>query len=883
MPARSHCRAIMKLTLPPGMRSPTGLLVALLLLALLATVWFKPTFLLGDGQAVAEQEREALLAEGRGFVQRPAETIALLRAELAAIAALDDVRTSLAAPAETREALAARLGAGLKNVRVLRILQPGHYELDVRKNPPLTYAALELLRSAEVSGRSPPVELVAAGTPDEHLLMVERVTDAEGKLLGFLQVAWDTVVVQGWAAALAERRGYEEIRQPIPGAPPVVLLRDGGLGAPSSTEPVLLPISDSRLLLVLWPANALPLGATPLPSGDLVWVLGLAGLVLFAVLLALWRVRQGSPRQPVSRGQSVVFDGAVRAVLSGRHPGLERLLPALPAGVRVEPPADAPHPPERDARPAEAPALFKPDLALDGSSPEAVADLASSVVQGMHEHLADTGLTIDFSDFESTTQEFAATADAGSMATAEEEVERVPRSLFRAYDIRGIAGEELTEDVAYAIGRALGSEAEVRGQSSVVVARDGRLSSPELTQAVIEGLMDTGREVIDIGLAPSPVLYFATHYLDTRTGIMVTGSHNPAEWNGFKLVLDGETLSGAAVEGLRLRINRGEYHTGKGRRVQANMLPEYIRRVSEDIPVALTRPFNIVVDAGNSVAGLVAPPLLRALGHDVVELNCEVDGNFPSHDPDPSQAENLLELQGRVMAEDADFGLAFDGDGDRLGFVAENGEIVWADQLLMLLARDVLTRCPGAPVLFDVKCSRALERVVSAAGGRPVMTRTGHSFIRAEMKALDAPLGGELSGHIFVGERWYGFDDAFYAAARLIEVLMAMPGPASQVFASLPTAYTTPELRVALPTDAPAGIMAKVLARASELDGEPVTLDGLRVNYPDGWGLVRASTTSAGLVLRFEGDTPEALARIETRFRDFLKAIEPTLDLPPSS
>ncbi len=873
----------MKFPLPPGMRSPSGPLVALLLLALLAAVWFTPPFLSGDGQAAAEQERQALLAEGRGFAQRPAETIALLRAELAAIAALDEVRAALAGPIETREALAARLGAELKNVRVLRILQPGHYELDTRNNPPLTYAALELLRSAEVSGRSPPVELVAAGTPDEHLLMIERVTDAEGKLLGFIQVAWDTVVVQGWAAALAERRGYEEIRQPIPGAPPVVLLRDGGLGAPSSTEPVLLPISDSRLLLVLWPANARPLGVAPLLGGDLLWVLGLAGLLLLAVLAALWWVRRGGPGQQVARGQSVVFDGAVRAVLSGRHPGLERLLPALPAGVRVEPPADAPHPQAQDARPAEAPVLFKPDLALDGSSPEDAEDPSRTVIQGMHEHLADSGLTIDFSDFESATQEFAATGDAGSMATAaEEEVERVPRSLFRAYDIRGIAGEDLTEDVAYAIGRALGSEAEVRGQSSVVVARDGRLSSPELTQAVIEGLMDTGREVIDIGLAPSPVLYFATHYLDTRTGIMVTGSHNPAEWNGFKLVLDGETLSGAAVEGLRLRINRGEYHTGKGRRVQANMLPEYIRRVSEDIPVALTRPFNIVVDAGNSVAGLVAPPLLRALGHDVVELNCEVDGNFPSHDPDPSQAENLLELQGRVMAEDADFGLAFDGDGDRLGFVAENGEIVWADRLLMLLARDVLTRCPGAPVLFDVKCSRALERVVSAAGGRPVMTRTGHSFIRAEMKALDAPLGGELSGHIFVGERWYGFDDAFYAAARLIEVLMAAPGPASQVFASLPTAHATPELRIALPTDVPAGIMAKVLARASELGGEPVTLDGLRVNYPDGWGLVRASTTSAGLVLRFEGDTPEALARIETRFRDFLKAIEPTLDLPPS-
>jgi phosphomannomutase / phosphoglucomutase len=585
-----------------------------------------------------------------------------------------------------------------------------------------------------------------------------------------------------------------------------------------------------------------------------------------------------------------VFDGAVRAVLSGRHHGLERLLPALPPGVKVAPPEEAPR-----ARGAKAAAG---DAASDAPAATAIhatpqengievfdpaEETASSVVQKVSDHLTESAVMIDFGAFESATQEFDLDLTGGSEASADaapEEVERAPRTLFRAYDIRGIAGEELTEDVAYAVGRALGSEAEARGQGSVVVARDGRVSSPELAEAVIQGLIDTGREVIDIGLAPTPVLYFATHYLDARTGIMVTGSHNPAQWNGFKLVLDGETLSGEAVEGLRQRINRGEYCQGNGKRVQANMLSEYIRRVSEDIPVALTRPFNIVVDAGNSVAGLVAPPLLRALGHDVVELNCEVDGTFPNHDPDPSQAENLLDLQGRVMAEDADFGLAFDGDGDRLGFVAENGEIIWADRLLMLLAADVLSRRPGAPVLYDVKCSRALERVVTQAGGRPVMTRTGHSFIRAQMKEMDAPLGGELSGHIFVGERWYGFDDALYAAARLIEILMSRSEPASEVFASLQTGHATPELRMPMEAERARAVMEQVLARAGELGGEPITLDGLRVNYPDAWGLLRASTTMAGLVARFEGDTPESLAQVQVRFATLLASIDPTLELP---
>lgn len=862
---------------------PLHFLAALLLLCLVAIGF---TGVIGplpwyDDEAAAAQQREILLSQGRLLVQEPGRALARLRGEVAAIAGLDEVRVALAGPIEARAALGTRLGAGLAGCRVLRILPAGHNDLDLHSEPALTYAALELLRAAEVSGQSPPMEVIGAGTPEAHLLMIQRVTNPEGQLLGFVQVAWDVAFIQEWVKVLASRPGQEEIRQPVPGGSPLILLREGGTATPALPPPVSVPIPDSRLTLAIWPAVDAPAGLPALPVDGLTLLLGLGGLVLFIVLAALRRGWRRGQWQGVGAGggQSVVFDGAVRAVLSGRHPGLERLLPALPAGIRVAPLVEAEH--AAAPLPGAAPALEQPDFVLDGSSPGDPDEPSHSQVQGIGEHLTASPLTIDFSAFESATQEFAVDGGAPpAPAGAEDEVERVPRSLFRAYDIRGIAGEELTEDVAYAVGRALGSEAEIRGQSSVVVARDGRLSSPELAEAVVQGLIDAGREVIDIGLAPSPVLYFATHYLDTRTGIMVTGSHNPAPWNGFKLVLDGETLSGDAVEGLRRRINRGEYHTGSGRRVQANMLSEYIRRVSEDIPVALVRPFNIVVDAGNSVAGLVAPPLLRALGHDVVELNCEVDGHFPNHDPDPSQAENLVDLQGRVLAEDADFGLAFDGDGDRLGFVAENGEIIWADRLLMLLATDVLVRCPGAPVLFDVKCSRALEQVVSAAGGQPVMTRTGHSFIRAQMKALDAPLGGELSGHIFVGERWYGFDDAFYAAARLIEILMARNEPVSQVFARLPIAHATPELRLPLPGGAAAAIMAQVLARAADLGGEAITLDGLRVNYPDAWGLVRSSTTSAGLVLRFEGDSPEALARVQSRFHDFLKGIDPTLELP---
>jgi phosphomannomutase / phosphoglucomutase len=881
----------MKTSLPAGLKPvhmllAVGLLVAVVLAALLT--FFLPD---GNGEEASAAERQAALAQAQLLIAEPRRSLEELRGQLTRVAATEELRLAIAEGSpETREALAERLCEELQHCLVLRLLAVGHSELDTRRSPALTYAALKLLRDAETTGEPPVAEMLAAGTPDAHLLMIERVTDAEGKLIGFLQAAWDDALLESWLTGFAALPGYKEVRQLVVGAPPLVVLRQGGESAPNA-PPTLIGIPGGRFSLALWPGSA-PRQAAGGGTGDsgLTLVLGLAGLVVLAVAGALAWARRGGAASGARASSSVVFDGAVRAVLSGRHHGLERLLPALPPGVKVAPPEEAPR-----ARGAKAAAG---DAASDAPAATAIhatpqengievfdpaEETASSVVQKVSDHLTESAVMIDFGAFESATQEFDLDLTGGSEASADaapEEVERAPRSLFRAYDIRGIAGEELTEDVAYAVGRALGSEAEARGQGSVVVARDGRVSSPELAEAVIQGLIDTGREVIDIGLAPTPVLYFATHYLDARTGIMVTGSHNPAQWNGFKLVLDGETLSGEAVEGLRQRINRGEYCQGNGKRVQANMLSEYIRRVSEDIPVALTRPFNIVVDAGNSVAGLVAPPLLRALGHDVVELNCEVDGTFPNHDPDPSQAENLLDLQGRVMAEDADFGLAFDGDGDRLGFVAENGEIIWADRLLMLLAADVLSRRPGAPVLYDVKCSRALERVVTQAGGRPVMTRTGHSFIRAQMKEMDAPLGGELSGHIFVGERWYGFDDALYAAARLIEILMSRSEPASEVFASLQTGHATPELRMPMEAERARAVMEQVLARAGELGGEPITLDGLRVNYPDAWGLLRASTTMAGLVARFEGDTPESLAQVQVRFATLLASIDPTLELP---
>ena len=456
----------------------------------------------------------------------------------------------------------------------------------------------------------------------------------------------------------------------------------------------------------------------------------------------------------------------------------------------------------------------------------------------------------------------------------------VAASIFKAYDIRGIVGQTLTEAVVEALGRAIGSEAHDRGLSAVAVARDGRLSGPGFLAALARGIRATGTDVIDIGLAPTPLLYYATHALGTGTGVMVTGSHNPPDYNGFKIMIGGETLSGEGIQRLRRRIEAGDFAAGgtEGGYRAVSIGEDYIRRVAGDI--RLKRPLKLVVDCGNGVAGAIAPQLLRALGCQPVELFCEVDGRFPHHHPDPSQPENLEDLIRAVKEHEADLGLAFDGDGDRLGVIDGAGRVIWPDRQMMLYAADVLARNPGAEIIFDVKCSRHLARVIERHGGRPLMWRTGHSLIKAKMKESGAPLAGEMSGHIFFKERWYGFDDALYTAARLLEILSAQSRPPAEVFAELPDAVSTPELRVDFTEGAHHAFMEKFLAATRFPAAKLSTIDGLRADFPDGWGLVRASNTTPCLIIRFEADDVAALGRVQEKFRQALLAIDPALRLP---
>ena len=454
----------------------------------------------------------------------------------------------------------------------------------------------------------------------------------------------------------------------------------------------------------------------------------------------------------------------------------------------------------------------------------------------------------------------------------------VPHEIFKAYDIRGIVGRTLTEAIVEQIGRALGSEALARSQSSIAIGRDGRLSGPALAAALAKGIQDTGVHVVDLGLVATPMTYFAAHHLGTDCAVMVTGSHNPPDYNGLKMVLAGETLSGEAIQGLRRRIETGELAQGAGSYRLHDIGAAYIQRIAAD--VRLARPMKIIVDAGNGVAGAYAPALYRAMGCQVEELYCEVDGTFPNHHPDPSVPANLADLIARLEASDAEIGLAFDGDGDRLGVVSKDGRIIYPDRQLMLFAADVLSRHPGAEIIFDVKSTRNLYGWIEAHGGRPMLWKTGHSLVKAKMRETGALLAGEMSGHVFFKERWYGFDDGLYAGARLLEYL-SKQADVSATLHDLPDSVNTPELHIQMREGEPHRLIAALRQSARFTDArEVIDIDGLRVEYADGFGLMRPSNTTPVIVLRFEADTAPALQRIQDDFRRVLLTAAPDLKLP---
>ena len=447
--------------------------------------------------------------------------------------------------------------------------------------------------------------------------------------------------------------------------------------------------------------------------------------------------------------------------------------------------------------------------------------------------------------------------------------------IFRAYDIRGITRSNLTDDVCYWIGRAFAAEARSQNQQAAAIGRDGRLSSPGIALALGQGLVDGGMSVTDIGQVPTPVLYYATHALKTGTGIMITGSHNPPEYNGLKMMIGGTTLAEDLIQVLYRRLQDNTLSTGKGALGYADLGADYVEAALNT--TKLDRPLKVAVDCGNGVAGELGPKLISALGCEVIPLFCEIDGNFPNHHPDPAEPENLQDLITAVQQQSADVGLAFDGDGDRLGVVTPKGEIIWPDKMMMLFAQDIIARNPQTPVIFDVKCSTHLERVITEAGGNPIMWKTGHSHIKAKIKQTQAALAGEFSGHICFGERWYGFDDALYTAARLLELLSQTELDVDAVFAQYPTTYSTPEIKIHTTETRKFEVMDELASSGDFADGRMTTIDGIRVDFDDRWGLIRPSNTSPVLSLRFEADSAAALERVQDEFQTQLSNVDAIL------
>ncbi|MEZ5541501.1 MAG: phosphomannomutase/phosphoglucomutase [Pseudomonadota bacterium] len=742
----------------------------------------------------------------------------------------------------------------------VRLLPPGITMVDPNASPPLSYAALAQMASAEKNVEPPPVEVHLFNTPQQHVNIVRKVMDPAGTgVVGHIMLSLSNDVLQGILDDLKELHGYIELRQDGEKGEPVVVAVRGAAGLKSGAPERVVPIEHTRWQIAWWPES----GALAALAGISMWVLAALGVcaALFAALVfVLFRRLFRALRQDEVTIVTLMKDfrdGRLRREEGGGlaelHPTIEFMI-QLAASARETGAQRRAAPRERDRETGGTQAAASAAAAVPAdAAPAAVTDFTTAVPAG--------SLIVE-----------ETTRDVDAIMTG------IDPSIFRAYDIRGIVDQTLTEDAVRFIGQAIGSEALQRGRNEIVVARDGRLSGPRLVEALIEGIVATGCDVKDIGCVPTPVLYFATFYLDTQSGVMVTGSHNPPEYNGLKIVIDGETLSGEGIQDLRERIKAGNFISGNGSVETINVIPDYIERIRSD--VTLARPLRVVIDCGNGVAGAVAPDLLRSLGCTLTELYCDVDGNFPNHHPDPSKTANLTDLINKVRTGHADIGLAFDGDGDRLGVVAADGTIIWPDRVLMLYAMDILERNPGGMIIYDVKCTRYLDRIIREHGGEPLMWKTGHSFIKAKIRDTGALLAGEMSGHIFIKERWYGFDDGLYAAARLLEIIAKDTRNSTEIFAELPDSVNTPELNVHMREGEPPKFMRRLLETAHFEGATVSTIDGLRVDFEDGWGLVRASNTTPVLVLRFEADTDNALQRIMDEFRRAMLQVRGDLALP---
>jgi phosphomannomutase/phosphoglucomutase len=757
----------------------------------------------------------------------------------------------------------------------VRLLPAGLRNLDTTSKPHISFACLDMMRQAEASLRSPAVEVHVIGTPQQHVDIVQPVLSADGKsVIGHLQAALQVEVLKQWLTAL-QPKGYVSLTQYVENQP-TVLLADIGDKSNLGSRTGEAGVPGTHWRLNLWLPGDVSVGIF---NSNFILTLAVGGLMSFLLVMLLWR----SLSRAISNDVENFMQLIVSELREHKHHDFYFRLSEFKEGARKVGNLSASQTMERE-RDTHAETMTMADLKLDPNMETfkdedllAVEELTDS--SAFEESLRQQTVAAKPATAPSGAApkpQAAATTPSGPTPVAPPALP--PAEIFKAYDIRGIVGRTLTAQHMLLIGQALGSEAVSRGLTSIAFARDGRLSGPELGQALVKGLLSSGINVVDVGMVPTPVLYFAAAELAGGSGVMLTGSHNPSDYNGIKMVLGDETLAGEAIQALKTRIDNKDFVEGNGQYQTNPQSAQYIERITKDVKLA--RPLKIVVDSGNGVAGALAPKLFRTLSCEVIELYSEVDGRFPNHHPDPSQPENLRDLIEMVRTTNADVGLAFDGDGDRLGVVSPDGSVIWPDRLMILFAEDVLSRNPSAQIIFDIKCSNNLTQAIWEKGGEPVMWKTGHSLIKAKMKQSGALLAGEMSGHIFFKERWYGFDDALYAAARLLEIIAADNRQPQQIFASLPDAVNTPELRIDMREGEQQRFMEELMSRVDFPDANIIMIDGIRADFENGWGLVRASNTTPSLILRFEGRDKQALAEVQDKFRTVMLEVDPNLQLP---
>ncbi|TBU74312.1 phosphomannomutase/phosphoglucomutase [Pseudomonas daroniae] len=721
---------------------------------------------------------------------------------------------------------------------------------DSSRTAPMNFAALDMLRRLE-SGQAPAVEAYRVGERWLAYSVAPVRQDETRPMLGTLLLAVDLNRVLANLPPLPADVGQIQLVQRFDGGAPQVLTQRGQADGNAQA----FATGNPHWTLNFTPASSLGNNGLSPALLALALLVALAG-ALAGLYLVNRRLQQRLKSDISQLTQLVKELSAGKAVkaFSLSLPALHDLAQNL----------------SRLPRRAQEPAK-RPDVVASQQPSSSVAAKPADLVNPLFQ---DTDiLDIDILDDD---QDLLGLEQTPTMTAPQ--APKLPADIFRAYDIRGVVGAGLTPETAYWIGRAIGSQSQAEGEPNVSVGRDGRLSGPVLVQQLIQGLVDSGCQVSDVGMVPTPVVYYAAHVLAGKSAVMLTGSHNPPDYNGFKIVIAGDTLANEQIQALKTRIDDNDLVSGEGSVEAIDLLPRYLEQIRNDI--AMAKPLRVVVDCGNGAAGVIAPQLIEALGCKVIPLYCEVDGNFPNHHPDPGKPENLVDLIAKVKEENADIGLAFDGDGDRVGVVTNTGAIVYPDRLLMLFAKDVVSRNPGADIIFDVKCTRRLTPLISGYGGRPVMWKTGHSLIKKKMKETGALLAGEMSGHVFFKERWFGFDDGIYAAARLLEILSQDKRTAEQVFAAFPNDVSTPELNIQVTEQTKFPIIERLQREGQWGEASVTNLDGVRVDYPKGWGLVRASNTTPVLVLRFEAENQAELERIQELFRSQLRIVAPDIKLP---